>query len=237
MQKINVLLFSELPGGMAPHAGEELQVEFHRAAPGIIPPMLKGPIWAVVDWMLPAMSGLEVCRRLRCNPHTARAHITMVLEEEDADARRRAIWSGADDHLLGPVDREQLIARAKEQELFPRNDASQGVVRYKDLAVDISAFQARWRDTPIPLMPIQLRLLRFLLERPGQVFTRAQLIEALGHQEEPLDERTVDVWIGRLRRALRAVGAGDPLRTVRSLGYVLDMTRTRPAKPRAAIGR
>jgi two-component system phosphate regulon response regulator PhoB len=226
--KVNLLLFSDLAGGTTPHREGDLCIEFHRCDPGEPPPLIEGAIWALVDWLLPGMSGLEVCRRLRCDPLTARAHITVILEDADAEARRRATWSGADDHLLGPIDRAQLVAKVIAQQ--QRADAAgheQAIVRYKDLAVDLSAFQARWRGHPFPLMPIQLRLLRFLLERPGQIFTRAQLIEALGSSEAPLDERTVDVWVGRLRRALRAAGAGEPLRTVRSLGYVLDMNRPR----------
>lgn len=230
--KINVLLFREIHGGTAPYDDGELQVEFHRMEPGDPPPIMDGTIWALADWALPTMSGLEICRRLRCNPPTARAHITVVLECEDADARRRATWSGADDHLIGPIERQRLIDKLVAQQRANPAKAEQGIVRHKDLAVDLSAFQARWRGHPIPLMPIQLRLLRFLLERPGQIFTRSQLIEALGSTETPLDERTVDVWIGRLRRALRAAGAGEPLRTVRSLGYVLDMSapRGRPGR-------
>ncbi|MEY4721555.1 MAG: hypothetical protein RIQ46_1280, partial [Pseudomonadota bacterium] len=84
------------------------------------------------------------------------------------------------------------------------------------------AFQARFAGKVVPLMPNEFRLLRYLSEHPGRVFTRSQLIAALGKQEMPMDERTVDVWIGRLRRSLRAAGGGEMLRTVRSLGYVLD---------------
>ena len=82
--------------------------------------------------------------------------------------------------------------------------------------------QARWKDRPIGLMPNEFRLLRYLMEQPGHVFSRAQLIAALGKNEQPIDERTVDAWVSRLRRSLREAGAGYPLRTVRSLGYVLD---------------
>ena len=90
------------------------------------------------------------------------------------------------------------------------------------LTVDLAAFQARWKNKPIALQPTELRLLRSLAEHPGRVFTRSQLITALGKLDPPIDERTVDVWIGRLRRALRAAGAEQQLRTVRQLGYVLD---------------
>lgn len=227
--KVDVLLMSEVAGGTAPHAEDGLHVQFHPFAPGAPLPPLPGAIWALVDWVLPQMSGLEACRRLRCHPDTTRAHITMVLENADPDARRRALWTGCDDHIVGPVDRGQLIARIAGRTARERRDDTHSFVAYNGLAVDLGAFQASWRGRPFQLMPIQLRLLRFLLERPGQIFTRAQLIEAVGCETGPLDERTVDVWIGRLRRALKTVGAGAPVRTVRSLGYVLD-PRCRPER-------
>ncbi len=207
---------------MEPFVYGDLRVEFHRwnAANGL--PSVEGALWAYVDWVLPEMSGLEICRRLRCDPLTAQARVTMVLEEDDGEDRRRALRAGADDYLIGPVNRSSLLDRVLA---VPQGDVAAGAVGsigLGDLTIDLAAFQARWRGRPIPLMPNEFRLLRYFVEHPGRVFTRSQLIAALGKQEPPVDERTVDVWIGRLRRALRTAGAGDLLRTVRSLGYVLD---------------
>jgi len=146
----------------------------------------------------------------------------MVLDDDDIDARRRALRAGADDYLIGPASRTVLLDRVMSVAL---NDYDGGALRslnLGELSIDLAAFLASWRGKPIGLMPNEFRLLRFFVEHPGRVFTRAQLIAALGKQDPPVDERTVDVWIGRLRRALRGSGAGDPLRTVRSLGYVLD---------------
>jgi two-component system phosphate regulon response regulator PhoB len=185
-------------------------------------PLIEGGLWAFVDWVLPEISGLEFCRRLRCDPLTASAHITMVLERDDPDERRRALRAGVDDHMVGPVSRRALLDRVLSLQPLDRETGVARTLVLGDLTVDLAAFQARWRGKPIPLMPNEFRLLRYLIEHPGRVFTRSQLIAALGKQEPPVDERTVDVWIGRLRRALRIAGAGDPLRTVRSLGYVLD---------------
>ena len=91
------------------------------------------------------------------------------------------------------------------------------------LTIDMAALQARWDETPIVLRPNEFRLLRFLAENPNRVLTREDLISGLGKREPPIDERTVDVWIGRLRRAIKSAGGGNPLRTVRSLGYVFDL--------------
>jgi two-component system phosphate regulon response regulator PhoB len=222
MRKVDVLLFSNPAGGIEPFVHGDLQVVFHLLQrPGDLP-LLDTSVWAFVDWVLPEISGLEICRRLRCDPITAQAHVTMILEEDDPDDRRRALRAGADDYLVGPADRSALLDRMLSLQLQEFDAGLRRVMNLGELAIDLAAFQARWRNKPIPLMPNEFRLLRFFIEHPGRVFTRAQLIAALGKQEPPVDERTVDVWIGRLRRALKSAGAGDPLRTVRSLGYVLD---------------
>lgn len=222
MQQIDILLTSDLAGGLAPFAHGDTHILFHRWEKRTEFPLLEGTLWAFVDWVLPDIAGLEICRRLRCDPQTAQAHVTMVLEEEDQDARRRALRAGADDYIVGPATRTALLDRVLSVRLPDFEAGSLPTLCLGELTLDLAAFQARWRARPVPLMPNEFRLLRYLMEHPGRVFTRSQLITALGKQGPSLDERTVDVWIGRLRRALRAAGASDPLRTVRSLGYVLD---------------
>ncbi len=222
MRQIDILLTSELSGGSNPFTHSGLQINFHNWSKSGYLPLIDGTIWAFVDWVLPEISGLEICRRLRCDPLTAQAHITMILDEDDDDARRRALRAGADDYLIGPVNRAALLDRVLSVKLPNYDDGSQRALELGELKVDVAAYQARWMGRPIPLMPNEFRLLRFFVEHPGRVFTRSQLIAALGKQEPAIDERTVDVWIVRLRRALRKAGAGDPLRTVRSLGYILD---------------
>lgn len=223
MRRITVLLTSEPEGGFEPFRHGDLDIVLHpwsRAAPL---PLFEGPVWAFIDWLLPDMPGIEACRRLRCDPLTAQAHVTMVLDDDDGDARRRALRAGADDYIVGPLSRTAILDRVLATR--PGRDSAGGEERSLtagDLAIEVAAFQARWRGKPIPLMPNEFRLLRYFVEHSGRVFTRSQLIAALGKQEPAIDERTVDVWIGRLRRALRAAGAGEPLRTVRSLGYVFD---------------
>lgn len=221
MRQIDILLTDMLPGGQEGFAHGDLRVVFHGwnwAAPL---PLLDGSPWAFVDWLLPELSGLELCRRLRCDPQTEAAHITMILEDDDADAKRRALRAGADDYIIGPIDRAAVLDRVLSGQL-PDREAPARLLRLGDLSLDLTALQARWKDKAVGLMPNEFRLLRYLMEQPGHVFSRAQLIAALGKQEQPIDERTVDAWVSRLRRALLEAGAGYPLRTVRSLGYVLD---------------
>ncbi len=221
MPQIDILLTGALAGGQDPFDHGDLRAVFH-VWDGAAPlPLLEGRAWVVVDWLLPALSGLELCRRLRLDPQTEAAHVTMILEEDDEDAKRRALRAGADDYIIGPLTRAALLDRVLAVELTARGAAAR-TVRLGELALDLSALQVRWKDRPIPLMPNEFRLLRYLMEQPGRVFSRAQLIAALGKVEPPLDERTVDAWVSRLRRALREAGAGDMLRTVRALGYVLD---------------
>jgi two-component system phosphate regulon response regulator PhoB len=222
MRHIDILLTNDVEGGLAPFRHGELEAVFHKWTNVGELPLLEGALWAFIDWVLPEISGLEVCRRLRCDPLTAQAHITMILDEDDQESRRRALRTGADDYMVGPVDRAALLDRVLSLQLRDQDAGALRAVTLGHLTIDLAAFQARWHGKPIPLMPNEFRLLRYFVEHPGRVFTRSQLIAALGKQEPPVDERTVDVWIGRLRRALRAAGAGNPLRTVRSLGYVFD---------------
>lgn len=222
MRHIDILLTGDLAGGRETFVHSDLRVVFHRWKAEAPLPLMEGRPWAFVDWVLAEMSGLELCRRLRCVDSLGQdAHITMILEDDDAEAKRRALRAGADDYIVGPVDRNMLLDRVLSVQL-PEHEAPARVLRLGDLSLDLAAMQARWRERPLLLMPNEMRLLRYLMEKPGHVFSRQQLITALGKHDQPIDERTVDAWVSRLRRALRDVGAGSPLRTVRSLGYVLD---------------
>lgn len=222
MQRIDVLLTSPLPGGMEPFRHDALELIFHKWSDIEQLPLLEGALWAFVDWMLPDIAGLEVCRRLRSDPLTAEAHVTLVLEDDDQEDKRRALRSGADDYMIGPIDRTALLDRVLSRNFtLPAPEPSR-TIQTGDLVIDVAGFQARWRGKRLDLMPNEFRLLRYFVEHPDRVFSREQLIAALGKQASPVDERTVDVWIGRLRRALKSVGAGNPLRTVRSLGYIFD---------------
>jgi len=222
VRRIDILLTGELEGGFAPFRHADLELVLHRWTDTTRMPLIDGALWAFVDWVLPMMSGLELCRRMRGDPHTASAHLIIVLDDDDQELRKRALRTGADDYVVGPLTRTALLDRVLSSHVPDGEQASGRRVALGDLLIDVPAFQARWGGRAIPLMPNEFRLLRYFVEHPGRVFTRGQLISALGKQEPEIDERTVDVWIGRLRRALKSAGAGNPLRTVRSLGYVFD---------------
>ncbi|MEN9683340.1 MAG: hypothetical protein RLZZ427_1091 [Pseudomonadota bacterium] len=179
-----------------------------------------GPIWGFIDWLCPSMSGLELCRRLREAEAMRGAHLTMVLDNGDNDARRRALQAGADDYIIGPLDAGRLIERIART-ITPSNPARQRFTN-GPISIDIQAHQVRVNGTLVMLRPNEFQLLAHFMEHPDQVFSRTALIDRLGKDGGDIDERTVDVWVGRLRRALQAHDAPDPLRTVRSLGYVMD---------------
>jgi two-component system phosphate regulon response regulator PhoB len=182
----------------------------------------EGRTWCFVDWLLPDLSGLEMCRRLRDAPATAHSHITMVLDEDDTEARRRALRAGADDYVIAPLTADLLLERLQRYRSSTPALAPAAKLAHGGLTLDLGAHQARWNGRPVPLRPNEFKLLVHFVEHPDQVLSRTALIAMLGKDCEVIDERTVDVWVGRLRRGLKAHGVPDPLRTVRSMGYVLD---------------
>jgi len=220
---IYVFLTNDLGDTLEDFVHDGRRIAFARLRADGPRPLLDGPVWVFVDWVMDDLAGLELCRRLRADPQTAEAHLTMVLETDDADDRRRALKAGADDYMVGPLDRTRVLDRVLALQGDPQPRHTTQRFERGALVIDMAALQARWAGTPVTLRPNEFRLLRFFAENPNQVLSRAQLITGLGKQEPAIDERTVDVWIGRLRRALKQAGAGNPLRTVRSLGYVFDL--------------
>ena len=217
-----ILLTSERPELLAALADSMPQLKTVEI--GHNPPQMyfSGRVWCFVDWLLPEISGLEMCRRLRATATTAHSHITIVLDEDDGDARRRAMRAGADDYLVGPLTAEVLLGRMRQHLPNTVGSKPQPRLTHGELILDLAAHVVRWQGTPFPLRPNEFRLLIHFVEHPDQVFSRGSLIQVLGKDSEAIDERTVDVWIGRLRRSLKAQGVPNPLRTVRSMGYVLD---------------
>ncbi|MEM7664969.1 MAG: response regulator transcription factor [Pseudomonadota bacterium] len=223
MDVINIFLTNELGETLEDFVHDQRRFTFDHLGPDGPRRLVEGPMWAFVDWVMDDLAGLEMCRRLRADPRTGEAHVTMVLEEDDAEDRRRALKAGADDYMVGPLTRTAVLDRVLALQ-------SRGGVRHAaqlfeqgKLAIDMAALQARWAGTPIELRPNEFRLLRFFAENANRVLSRDDLINGLGKREPPIDERTVDVWVGRLRRAIKAAGGGNPLRTVRSMGYVFDL--------------
>lgn len=182
-----------------------------------------GPVWAFVDWVMPNMSGLEMCRRLRADPRLRDAHVTIVLERDDLDDRRRALKAGADDYMIGPQSRQAMLDRVLALHSAERQHASGQLIEVGDLQINVAGEQARWRGQQLALRPNEFRVLRFMAENANRVLTRQELIDALGKAGDPDYLRTVDVWIKRLRFGLRNAGGGHLLRTVHGKGYVLDL--------------
>ena len=194
-----ILLTSKQPEFLADlaHALPDLKI----LAIGPNPPEahLSNRIWCFVDWLLPEISGLEMCRNLRAAAATAHSHITIVLDEDDDDARRRAMRAGADDYLTGPVSTQLLLDRMRQYLPNTVGKKPQPKLAHGDLTLDLAAHVARWQGAPFALRPSEFRLLIHFVEHPDQVFSRSSLIKVLGKEGEAIDYRTVDVWIGRLR--------------------------------------
>ncbi|QFT78606.1 response regulator transcription factor [Erythrobacter sp. THAF29] len=223
MDVINIFLTDELGNTLEDFVHDERRFVFDRLGADGPKRLVDGPTWIFVDWVMDDLAGLEMCRRLRADERTGEAHITMVLEEDDIEDRRRALKAGADDYMIGPLDRTAVLDRVLAVQ---SNNVDRGAtqrIEAGDLVIDLAALQARWNEKPVQLRPNEFRLLRYFAENPNQVLSREDLIAGLGKGDAPIDERTVDVWIGRLRRAIKAAGGGNPLRTVRSMGYVFDL--------------
>jgi two-component system phosphate regulon response regulator PhoB len=181
------------------------------------------PDIVIIDWMLPKISGLEVCRRLRQNPDTKNLPIIMLTARSEESDRIRGLETGADDYLTKPFSTAELIARVRAVLRRIRPALVEDVVSYGDLKVDRTAHRV-WRgDKEIHLGPTEFRLLDHLIQHPGRVFSREQLLNAVWGSDVFVEVRTVDVHVGRLRKALTRYDHEDPIRTVRAAGYSLDL--------------
>ena len=180
------------------------------------------PDLVLLDWMLPALSGIEVCRQLRRRPGTRDLPIIMVTARtEDQDAVR-ALDTGADDYIAKPFAMEALLARIRALLRRSGGVAAKGTLAYRDLTMDQDAHRVSRAGRALHLGPTEYRLLEFFLSHPGRVFTREQLLDAVWGRDIHVEPRTVDVHIRRLRKAINAEHEPDLIRTVRSAGYALD---------------
>ena len=181
------------------------------------------PDLVLLDWMLPALSGIEVCRQLRRRPGTRDLPIIMVTARtEDQDAVR-ALDTGAEDYISKPFAMDSLLARIRA--LLRRSGAvaTRGVLSWRDLLLDQDAHRVSRAGRPLHLGPTEYRLLEFLMQHPGRVFGREQVLDAVWGRDIHVELRTVDVHIRRLRKAVNGPGEEDVIRTVRSAGYALDV--------------
>lgn len=181
------------------------------------------PDLVLLDWMLPAMSGLEVCRQLRRRHDTRGLPIIMVTARtEDQDAVR-ALDTGADDYIAKPFVMEALLARIRALLRRSGGVATKGTLAWQDVTMDQDAHRVSRAGRPLHLGPTEYRLLEFFLQHPGRVFSREQLLDAVWGRDIHVEPRTVDVHIRRLRKAVNGEGEVDIIRTVRSAGYALDL--------------
>jgi two-component system phosphate regulon response regulator PhoB len=193
-------------------AGEEALLLIAEAPPDLV----------LLDWMLPEVSGLEICRRLRRNKETRSLPVIMLTARgEEADRVRGLNW-GADDYITKPFSPTELVARVQAvlRRARPALDAES--LQYADIVMDTASHRVTRDGKTIELRPAEYRLLQFLLEHPGRVFSRDQLLDLVWRDDATIDPRTVDVHVRRLRKALNADGGTDIIRTVRSAGYALD---------------
>jgi two-component system phosphate regulon response regulator PhoB len=177
----------------------------------------------VLDWMLPKLAGIEVCRRLRSKPTTRNLPVIMLTAKTEEADRVRGLDVGADDYMVKPFSVSELVARIRAVLRRIRPALAEDVVVVGDIHVDRSAHRVTRNDVEVHLGPTEFRLLDYFIQHPGRVFSREQLLDAVWGSDVYVETRTVDVHIGRLRKALSRGGGDDPIRTVRSAGYALDV--------------
>jgi two-component system phosphate regulon response regulator PhoB len=180
------------------------------------------PDAVLLDWMLPHVSGLEICRQIRRAPSTRSLPVIMLTARGEESDRIRGLDSGADDYVVKPFSPNELIARVRAVIRRTQKEPEDGVLRYADLEMDLVAHRAYRAGKAIHLGPTEFRLLRHFLEHPGRVFSRERLLDSVWGQDSDIELRTVDVHIRRLRKAINHGGRSDIIRTVRSAGYALD---------------
>jgi len=180
------------------------------------------PDLAVIDWMLPGLSGIELVRRLRARPETKQLPIIMLTARGEEPERVRGLATGADDYIIKPFSLPELLARIRAllRRVSPQNESA--VLTIGDIHLDREKKRISRNDREVMLGPTEFRLLEFLMENPGRVYSREQLLDSVWGRDIYIDERTVDVHVGRLRKALNRGHEPDPIRTVRGTGYSID---------------
>jgi two-component system phosphate regulon response regulator PhoB len=193
-------------------SGDEAAALMQEAVPDLI----------LLDWMLPGLSGLELCRRWRAREETARVPIIMTTARGEEEERVRGLATGADDYVVKPFSVPELMARIAA--LLRRSSPLlvTSVLRAGDLELDRTAHRVRRSGREVHLGPTEYRLLEYLMRHPGRVYSREQLLDGVWGNDVYVDERTVDVHVGRLRKAINRGRAADPIRTVRGAGYAFD---------------
>ena len=193
--------------------GEEGMLQIEERLPDLV----------LLDWMLPKLSGIEVCRRIRGKSETRNMPIIMLTARGEESDRIRGLDTGADDYLTKPFSMSELIARIRAVLRRIRPGLADDRLNHGDIVIDRVAHRVRRAGNEIHLGPTEFRLLDHLMQHPGRVFSREQLLDAVWGSDVYVEARTVDVHVGRLRKALNVAGTVNPIRTVRSAGYSLDL--------------
>jgi len=193
--------------------GEEAMVMIEERAPDLL----------LLDWMLPKVPGIEVCRRVRSRAETANLPIIMLTARSEEADRIRGLDTGADDYVTKPFSTTELMARVRAVLRRIRPALIEDMVQVGDITIDRTAHTVARNGKDIHLGPTEFRLLDHFVQHPGRVFSREQLLDSVWGSDVYVEARTVDVHVGRLRKALRQHGGEDPIRTVRSAGYALKI--------------
>ena len=183
------------------------------------------PDAVLLDWMLPHKSGIEVCRQLRARAETRMLPIILLTARGEEADRVRGLDTGADDYIVKPFSPRELEARLKAVLRRSQPALAEEKLEYRGIAIDLARHRVSRNGRKVHLGPTEYRLLRTLLERPTRVFSRARLLDRVWGRDVYVEERTVDVHVRRLRKALNGEGEPDAIRTVRSGGYALDLDR------------
>jgi len=193
--------------------GEEAMVVAEESPPDLV----------LLDWMLPKASGVEVCRRLRAKQETRNTPVVMLTARDEESDRIRGLDTGADDYLTKPFSMNELLARLRAVMRRIRPGLAEDKLTCGDIVLDRGSHRVKRAAREVHLGPTEFRILDHLMQHPGRVFSREQLLDAVWGSDVYVEARTVDVHIGRLRKALNIGDEADPIRTVRSAGYSLDL--------------
>jgi two-component system phosphate regulon response regulator PhoB len=191
--------------------GDEAEIRLQENAPDLL----------VLDWMVPAVSGIELCRRLRMRPETQRLPIIMLTARGEESDRVRGLSTGADDYLVKPFSTPEFMARVRALLRRAKPEVLSSVLKVGDIMLDREAHRVYRKKNEIKLGPTEFRLLEFMMRHPGRVFSRSQLLDNVWGETIYIDERTVDVHVGRLRKAVNNGRQTDVIRTIRGSGYAI----------------
>ncbi len=192
--------------------GDEAEIRLAEQVPDLL----------LLDWMLPGLSGIELCRRLRQRRETARLPVILLTARGEESERVRGLTTGADDYVVKPFSVPELMARIKAMLRRANPESLSSQLKAGDIDLDRESHRAYRNGRELKLGPTEFRLLEFFLASPGRVFSREQLLDGVWGRDVYVDERTVDVHVGRLRKVINRGRERDPIRTVRGAGYALD---------------